>query len=676
MMYKLYKNKIYFSSKKIQKIPLLTCVLAEFVNNSAAAVGWGYKVTSDKARQYAKKHAIPYLALEDGFYRSLDLGCKGARPYSLIIDKIGIYYNSFQRSDLEDYLNDSSWITEANINRAKQAISFIVSHNLSKYNQAPDISSEYFAEYGDKIKVLVVDQTYNDASVLYSGADEQSFIKMVEDALQFNNAQVFIKMHPDVISGKKKGYLADYVSDGRVKLIEEDVSSLSLLKHMDKVFVVSSQMGFEALLLKKDVYCYGMPFYAGWGLTQDKLVCKRRMQKHSVESLFYASCILYPRYIHPVSRGLCQLEDILGLLAVQKFNNDQNRGTFVCTGFSFWKYSHARAYLQGTDNKVYFSRSLADALERASEYRAKLVVWSSKIPEDFAEKCYEKNIPLIRMEDGFLRSTGLGSDFNFPFSLVLDELGIYYSPLHESALEKFLQDFSERSDRNMLRCQADVLLKMIIAKGLSKYNIGNSAVFSKKDFTLDKRLILVPGQVEDDASVRLAGGKIQSNLDLLKNVRRLNPDACIIYKPHPDVEKLNRKGKVPEKEALQYADYVVNNINIINLFEIVDEVHTLTSLSGFEALIRNVKVICYGMPFYAGWGLTKDLQKIKRRTAKLDILDLVAGTLLLYPRYYDWNEKCFCRAIDICSKLSSSTKQRRSPIWARYAAIIREWIRN
>lgn len=670
-----YGFKLYFSNYTHSFLGE-KLVLGYRKNKTAAIIGWGYKKKTEYPRKIAQKHAIPYLALEDGFYRSLDLGCKGARPYSLIVDKTGIYYNSFQRSDLEDYLNDTSWITEANVIRAERAISFIVSHNLSKYNHAPDISPDYFDQYQGKNKILVVDQTYNDASVLYSGANEQSFAQMVEDALKLENTQVFIKMHPDVISKKKKGYLADYIHDSRIKLIHEDFSPLSLLKQMDKVFVVSSQMGFEALLLNKEVYCYGMPFYAGWGLTHDKLTCERRRQKHTIESLFYASCILYPRYVHPVSKKKCQLEDILSLLAVQKFNNDQNRGNFVCTGFSFWKYPHARAYLQGTDNKVYFSRSFADALERASEYRAKLVVWSSKISEDFAEKCYEKNIPLIRMEDGFLRSTGLGSDFNFPFSLVLDDLGIYYSPLHESALEKFLQHFSERSDRNILRCQADVLLKMIVAKGLSKYNVGNSAVFSKKDFTLDKTLILVPGQVEDDASVRLAGGKIQSNLDLLKNVRRLNPDACIIFKPHPDVEKLNRKGKVPEKEALQYADYVVNNINIINLFEIVDEVHTLTSLSGFEALIRNVKVICYGMPFYAGWGLTKDLQKIKRRTAKLDILDLVAGTLLLYPRYYDWDEKCFCRAIDICSKLSSSTKRRRSPIWARYATIIREWIRN
>ena len=46
-------------------------------------VGWGHKSTSDKARLYALQHNLPYIALEDGFLRSLDLGCKGAQPLSL-----------------------------------------------------------------------------------------------------------------------------------------------------------------------------------------------------------------------------------------------------------------------------------------------------------------------------------------------------------------------------------------------------------------------------------------------------------------------------------------------------------------------------------------------------------------------------------------------------------------
>ncbi|MEX5433779.1 hypothetical protein WCD93_31650, partial [Klebsiella michiganensis] len=66
-------------------------------------------------------------------------------------------------------------------------------------------------------------------------------------------------------------------------------------------------------------------------------------------------------------------------------------------------------------------------------------------------------------------------------------------------------------------------------------------------------------------------------------------------------------------------------------------VHVLTSQSGFEALLRGVPVTTYGQPFYAGWGLTEDRdldpQVQARRSRRLTLDELVAGTLLLYPTY-------------------------------------------
>ena len=47
-------------------------------------------------------------------------------------------------------------------------------------------------------------------------------------------------------------------------------------------------------------------------------------------------------------------------------------------------------------------------------------------------------------------------------------------------------------------------------------------------------------------------------------------------------------------------------------------------------------VICHGIPFYAGWGLTRDMATTPpRRSRKLSLDELVAGVLLLYPRYLD-----------------------------------------
>ena len=60
---------------------------------STTLVGWGHKPTADKARRYAAQHNLPYIALEDGFLRSLDLGCKRAQPLSLVVDHTGIYFS-------------------------------------------------------------------------------------------------------------------------------------------------------------------------------------------------------------------------------------------------------------------------------------------------------------------------------------------------------------------------------------------------------------------------------------------------------------------------------------------------------------------------------------------------------------------------------------------------------
>jgi capsular polysaccharide export protein len=88
-----------------------------------------------------------------------------------------------------------------------------------------------------------------------------------------------------------------------------------------------------------------------------------------------------------------------------------------------------------------------------------------------------------------------------------------------------------------------------------------------------------------------------------------------------------------EGHALAWADEQVTDTAMDRLLSSVDEVHVLTSLAGFEALLREKSVTCYGQPFYAGWGLTADLVPPARRSRKLTLDQLVAGALILYPRY-------------------------------------------
>ena len=243
-------------SRKLRNIPYLYVFLIAPDNDAPCVIGWGHKTTADKARRYAARNNLPYIALEDGFLRSLDLSCKGAQPLSLVVDHTGIYYDAGEPSDLENLLNASGWETPELMDSARCAMRDIIRHNLSKYSHAPDAPQGLW-EATPTPRVLVLDQTVGDASVTLGGADEATFQAMLEEVLTtYPLSHVRVKTHPDVIAGKKRGYLRDYAAGHSVQVIAEDYAPLSLLAGVDVVYTVTSQMGFEALIASA---CHSMP---------------------------------------------------------------------------------------------------------------------------------------------------------------------------------------------------------------------------------------------------------------------------------------------------------------------------------------------------------------------------------------------------------------------------------
>lgn len=238
-----------------------------------------------------------------------------------------------------------------------------------------------------------------------------------------------------------------------------------------------------------------------------------------------------------------------------------------------------------------------------------------------------KGVHVLRMEDGFLRSVGLGADLIRPLSWVVDEQGIYYDATRPSDLEALIA--TTAFDESLLS-RAAALRARIVAAGLTKYNVG--AETWQRPSSAD-RVILVPGQVETDASLAYGAPGERTNMGLLRAVRAKHPDAYLVYKPHPDVLARLRAVGQGEQEAHRWCDEVIADKDMGDLLAAVDEVHVLTSLAGFEALLRGKSVFCYGQPFYAGWGLTQDLIPNDRRSRRLTIDELVAVVLIKYPLY-------------------------------------------
>lgn len=240
---------------------------------------------------------------------------------------------------------------------------------------------------------------------------------------------------------------------------------------------------------------------------------------------------------------------------------------------------------------------------------------------------------VLRIEDGFLRSVGLGADLVRPISWAVDGSGIYYDATRPSDLEILLET---RSFDQSVLLRAAAIRQQIVAARLTKYNVGHSAW---RPPAVGKRIILVPGQVESDASLANGSPLERTNLGLLARIRAANSDAYIVYKPHPDIEARLRLEGGDEGYVGKYCDEIVAGVAIDELFDVVDEVHVSTSLAGFEALLRTKPVTCYGQPFYAGWGLTSDVSPIGRRTRRLTLDELVAGVLIEYPLYLSRDRK-------------------------------------
>jgi capsular polysaccharide export protein len=285
-------------------------------------------------------------------------------------------------------------------------------------------------------------------------------------------------------------------------------------------------------------------------------------------------------------------------------------------GFSRWKHRSLRLCFSGWN--VRFVRDVSKV-----PCGAAVAAWGRHEISDVEAQGFN----VIRVEDGFLRSVGLGADLTRPISWVLDRSGIYFDASKPSDLETLLSETVFPSD---LLKRAGALRERIVTAGLTKYNVGTMRWSRPSGVT---RVILVPGQVESDASIALGAVEIKTNLGLLKAVRAANPDAYVLYKPHPDVLARMRARGEGEDTAVCWCNEVVADVAMDDLLREVDEVHCLTSLAGFEALIRRKRVVCYGQPFYAGWGLTEDFAPIVRRKRQLTLDELMAGALILYPLY-------------------------------------------
>lgn len=570
---------------------------------------WGASPTAWRGLAIAANRGASLLTVEDAFLRSILPGRASgpvARrgPIGLLIDPVGLHFDPSKPSLIEQMV--SSDATTAFRDQASDGIARLQALDLSKYNAHRSELTPPMPGY-----VLVVDQTRGDASLMGAGRNE--FLMMLNKARDENpRKRIVIRAHPETSRGLRPGHFTPADLQAGDELHDGEVSPWQLLKNADAVYVLSSQLGYEAILAGHRPRIFGTPFYAGWGLSEDEITLPQgRRRSATKEDLFAASHLLSPTWYDPCRDELTDFNGAVDQLEAEVSVWRQDRDGHMAYGMRLWK----RRFMTQTFGD---SKRLRFAAKPSANVT---LAWASKAAD---------TPQAIRVEDGFLRSRGLGAALIPPLSLIADDLGIYYDPTKESRLERIISaPLPPGAEERALR-----LIKQITTAGLSKYNV--SATMAHLPDSMERRRILVQGQVEDDASILSGAGKEKTNLQLLERVRHENPEAYVIYKPHPDVEAGLRTGCVAAGALERLADHVAHDNDPIGLLKNVDEVWTITSTLGFEALLRNLPVTVLGAPFYAGWGLTHDLGSIPdRRLARPTIAALAYACLIAYPRYRD-----------------------------------------
>ncbi|AGW15270.1 Capsule polysaccharide biosynthesis protein (plasmid) [Megalodesulfovibrio gigas DSM 1382 = ATCC 19364] len=573
----------------------------------AVVLAWGRKRTGLRAEAFAARTGLPVLHLEDGFLRSLGPG--GRFPtYSVCLDDQGIYYDAGRPSRLEQRI--PAPLTPDQTARAARLIALWRAERVSKYNHAREYAGALPEAY-----VLAVDQTFGDGSIRYGMATAASFSRMLEAALdEHPRAKVLLKVHPEVVSGRKRGHfdfsawgrLDMLIRQGRLQVLADAAHPVRLLEHAQAVYTVTSQMGFEGLLWGRPVRTFGMPFYAGWGLTRDDQPAparRARLGTASLEQLVHAALLEYPRYVDPETAERCEAERVIAWMGLQRRLREQTPAVVHACGIAPRQRPAVRALLGGA--QVQFFDSIFDA------------------PPD----CPEQQAPAVRAV-GAVRLVPQGTQAYGPAMTLrpaplkalecADPAGPLCACLEREPgeLEALLEvlDFSPA-----LLDRARNLLEQLRGLDVARTTAAQTQWIRPAGC---RRVVLAIG---DHPYSGMIPGWLQA-------VRTRETDAYIVYKPASDVLTTSGKQESEARRIRPFCDEIAPCAPLSALLAQVDAVHVLDSTAGFDALLRNLAVHCHGRPFYAGWGLTHDLAPV-RRARRLSLEQLVAGALIAFPTY-------------------------------------------
>ncbi len=630
-------------STGIAKLPHLTALVGVkdaimFPSHAEAdridvVVGWGLKPTARKARAYARRHGLDYLALEDGFLRSAGSARHKPLPLSLVLDDAGIYTDASRPSRVERLIREAPAFPPDLRWQASEGLEAVLFHRLTKYNT---VSSGAAGERLAKtIRVLLVDQVYGDQSISGGLASEASFARMLETALQtFPAGAIAVKVHPDVLAGRARGYIDEPARRHGLTRIVGMGNPHDLLEGIEAVWTVSSQLGLEAVFKGCKVRCFGVPFYAGWGLTEDtpdnasaSSALARRGAPRSPVDVFAAAFAAYANYADPVTRQPISLMRAIERLVAWRDYAQECSGKTWYIGFPRRMRVAERFFADGGGRIEHVS--LARSLDAARGEVASVLMWQKRGSARAVGRLQAHGERISLVHEGPL-SLGGGT----PCSIVRETALDTVKGVDNATIVNVLAH--HHFEPALLKRAAALRAALVSAAEVAPASALPSLT-AKAD---GRRVVLIAGE---PARLERAFGvpRVVRDVDgLVRTVREKQPDAFLVEAVPANGlrDRMKRStGAMPPG-----VDMVVRESDLPALYRAIDEVHVLRSHVGLEALIHAKHVECWGAPFFAGWGLTSDHVPIPGRLRQLSIDELIAAALILVPRYVDPETGVYC----------------------------------
>lgn len=201
---------------------------------------WGRSPTAARGEGIAARRGAGLIRVEDAFLRGLHPGDRGEPPAGLLIDPLGVHFDSAAPSRLERILASDPLDETSLLQRARDGMARMATLGLSKYNNADPALPLPEPGY-----VLVIDR--------HTGAMRRSAMagpRLTASAPCCRGraritprARIVIKAHP-----AGQGHFGPADCDGRTTLIAAPVLPRALLEGAIAVHAVTSQLGFEAIL--------------------------------------------------------------------------------------------------------------------------------------------------------------------------------------------------------------------------------------------------------------------------------------------------------------------------------------------------------------------------------------------------------------------------------------------